>query len=75
MISRGEVGLIIAGYGLGHGLIGQDVFSASVLMVLVTTMVTPPLIRFVFPPTTAAGGENDRTVSPDVRSGSPSGDR
>ena len=29
MISRGEVGLIVAGYGLGHGLIGQDVFSAS----------------------------------------------
>lgn len=77
MISRGEVGLIVAGYGLGHGLIGQDVFSASVLMVLVTTMVTPPLIRFVFPPATAAGDVrgNERAVSPDVRSDSPSGDR
>ena len=49
MISRGEVGLIVAGYGLGHGLIGQDVFSASVIMVLVTTMTTPPLLRLVFP--------------------------
>ena len=49
MISRGEVGLIIAGYGLSHGLIGQDVFSASVIMVLATTMVTPPLLRMVFP--------------------------
>jgi Kef-type K+ transport system membrane component KefB len=49
MISRGEVGLIVAGYGLGHRLIGQDVFSASVIMVLVTTMVTPPLLRLVFP--------------------------
>jgi Kef-type K+ transport system membrane component KefB len=49
MISRGEVGLIVAGYGLGHRLIGQDVFSASVIMVLVTTMVTPPLLRVVFP--------------------------
>ena len=49
MISRGEVGLIVAGYGLGHGLIGQDVFSASVIMVLVTTMITPPLLRLVFP--------------------------
>lgn len=49
MISRGEVGLIVAGYGLTNGLIGQEVFSASVLMVLATTMVTPPLLRLVFP--------------------------
>jgi Kef-type K+ transport system membrane component KefB len=49
MISRGEVGLIVAGYGLGHGIIGPEVFSASVLMVLVTTMVTPPLLRLAFP--------------------------
>jgi Kef-type K+ transport system membrane component KefB len=50
MISRGEVGLIVAGYGLAEGLIGRDVFSASVLVVLATTMVTPPLLRLVFPP-------------------------
>ena len=49
MISRGEVGLIVAGYGLTHRLIGLDVFSASVIMVLVTTMVTPPLLRLAFP--------------------------
>jgi Kef-type K+ transport system membrane component KefB len=49
MISRGEVGLIVAGYGLSHGVIGQDVFSASVLVVLATTMVTPPLLRLAYP--------------------------
>lgn len=49
MISRGEVGLIVAGYGLTNGIIGQDVFSASVIMVLATTMVTPPLLRLTFP--------------------------
>jgi Kef-type K+ transport system membrane component KefB len=49
MISRGEVGLIVASYGLAHGIIGLDVFSASVLMVLATTMVTPPLLRLTFP--------------------------
>jgi Kef-type K+ transport system membrane component KefB len=49
MISRGEVGLIVAGYGLSNGLIGREVFSASVIVVLVTTMVTPPLLRLVFP--------------------------
>jgi Kef-type K+ transport system membrane component KefB len=49
MISRGEVGLIIAGYGLANGLIGLDVFSAAVIVVLATTMVTPPLLRLTFP--------------------------
>ncbi|HEX7486933.1 MAG TPA: cation:proton antiporter [Vicinamibacterales bacterium] len=49
MISRGEVGLIVASYGLAHGIIGLDVYSASVIMVLATTMVTPPLLRLTFP--------------------------
>ena len=49
MISRGEVGLIVAGYGLTHGIIGSDVFSVMVLMVLVTTMITPVWLRYVFP--------------------------
>lgn len=49
MISRGEVGLIVASYGLNHGLIGTDIFSASVFMVLITTFITPPLLRFAFP--------------------------
>lgn len=51
MISRGEVGLIVAGYGLTNALIDRDVFSASVVMVLATTMVTPPLLKLVFPST------------------------
>jgi Kef-type K+ transport system membrane component KefB len=49
MISRGEVGLIVAGYGLAHHIIGREIFSASVIMVLVTTMMTPPLLRLTFP--------------------------
>jgi Kef-type K+ transport system membrane component KefB len=49
MISRGEVGLIVAGYGLANGIISQQVFSASVIVVLATTMVTPPMLRLVFP--------------------------
>ena len=49
MISRGEVGLIVAGYGLAHGIIGRDVFSVMILMVLITTMITPVWLRLVFP--------------------------
>jgi Kef-type K+ transport system membrane component KefB len=48
MISRGEVGLIVAAFGLSHGLIGRDIFSAAVIVVLATTMMTPPLLRAAF---------------------------
>ncbi|MEX1252710.1 MAG: cation:proton antiporter [Dehalococcoidia bacterium] len=48
MVSRGEVGLIVASVGLTHGLIDTDQFSVVVLMVLVTTLITPPLLNLVF---------------------------
>jgi Kef-type K+ transport system membrane component KefB len=47
MISRGEVGLIVATVGISSGVIGQEVFAVTVVMVLVTTLVTPPLLRLV----------------------------
>ncbi|HUQ02870.1 MAG TPA: cation:proton antiporter [Kofleriaceae bacterium] len=51
MIPRGEVGLIFASTGAGISLAGQPVishhtFAAIVLMVMVTTMVTPPLLAW-----------------------------
>jgi Kef-type K+ transport system membrane component KefB len=51
MIPRGEVGLIFAaiGQGLvsnGHPVIGPAVYSAIVVMVMVTTLVTPPLLSW-----------------------------
>jgi len=49
MVSRGEVGLIVAGVGLGRGIIDQSIFSVMVIMVLATTMITPILLRYVFP--------------------------
>ena len=44
MVPRGEVGLIFAQMGLTSGAIGADMFGALMLMVLVTTFVTPPLL-------------------------------
>ncbi len=48
MASRGEVGLIVANVGLGSGLIDANTFTIIVVMVLVTTIVTPPLLRISF---------------------------
>lgn len=49
MSSRGEVGLIVASVGLGSGLIGERIFASVVLMILVTTLVTPILLRMLYP--------------------------
>ena len=48
MVSRGEVGLIVANVGIGAGLVSGSEFSAIVGMVLATTIVTPPLLRALF---------------------------
>lgn len=48
MVSRGEVGLIVAKVGLDQGLLSSTVFSSIVGMVLATTLVTPPLLRSLF---------------------------
>ena len=48
MVSRGEVALIVAGIGLQQGVISQAVFSVMVVMTLVTTLVTPLLLRWSF---------------------------
>ncbi len=49
MISRGEVGLIVASVGLSQGLVNASEFSAVVGMVVITTIVTPPLLKALFP--------------------------
>jgi Kef-type K+ transport system membrane component KefB len=48
MVSRGEVGLIVAAVGLESGLIDSIVFASIVLVVLVTTLVTPVMLRYAF---------------------------
>jgi Kef-type K+ transport system membrane component KefB len=48
MISRGEVGLIVATVGVGQGLVGAQLFSVVVLLVLLTTILTPILLRLTF---------------------------
>ncbi len=49
MVSRGEVALIIAASGLEAKLLPDNYFTSVVLLVIVTTLVTPPLLKAVFP--------------------------
>ena len=52
MTSRGEVGLIVAAVGLNAGIIGDEVFASVVLMVLATTLITPIMLRVLYPKST-----------------------
>ncbi|MBI1355329.1 MAG: cation:proton antiporter [Acidobacteria bacterium] len=62
MIPRGEVGLIFAGIGAtltvgGAAVFSSETFSAMVVMVMVTTLATPPLLKAMFAKTkTPASG-------------------
>jgi len=47
MIPRGEVGLIFAQMGLATGALNEGMFSAVILMVMVTTFVAPPWLAAV----------------------------
>ncbi len=48
MVARGEVTLIVAAAGSKAGLLNGGAFSAIVAAVLLTTLVTPPMLRFSF---------------------------
>jgi len=45
MIPRGEVTLIFAGIGKSIGVISDTIFSALIIMVIITTLITPPALR------------------------------
>ncbi len=53
MVPRGEVGLIFAGVGLtlkvhGERVLDEAAFAAILFMVMVTTLITPPLLQWSF---------------------------
>lgn len=47
MIPRGEVGLIFAATGKGLGVLSDDLFSVIIITIVVSTLISPPLVRIV----------------------------
>ncbi|MFN4280409.1 cation:proton antiporter [Thermosynechococcus sp.] len=54
MVPRGEVGLIFAAVGSASGVLSKALDAGIIVMVIVTTFVAPPLLRWVFKSATAA---------------------
>jgi Kef-type K+ transport system membrane component KefB len=67
MTSRGEVGLIVASIGIQAGGLTPRLYAVAVVMVVVTTLITPPMLRALYP--SAAGGVSPpaETVAEPVR--------
>jgi Kef-type K+ transport system membrane component KefB len=57
MIPRGEVGLIFAEMGREGGALDEGMFAAVTVVVMVTTFMAPPLIKFLAPAPPDGGTE------------------
>jgi Kef-type K+ transport system membrane component KefB len=47
MIPRGEVGLIFAMIGKSLGIVSDEIFSSVVIMVILSTLLTPPILTYL----------------------------
>ncbi|MCH7590955.1 cation:proton antiporter, partial [PVC group bacterium] len=47
MVPRGEVGLIFAAIGKNLGVVNDQLFSVIVIMVILSTFITPPILTFL----------------------------
>ncbi|BAZ08066.1 cation:proton antiporter [Calothrix sp. NIES-3974] len=68
MIPRGEVGLVFLGIGSSSGVLSKPLEAAIIMMVIITTFLAPPMLRFVFPqscPTETDGNPALAEVSSD----------
>jgi Kef-type K+ transport system membrane component KefB len=48
MISRGEVGLIVAGVGVSSGALSADIYTTVIIMVALTTIITPIWLKVAY---------------------------
>lgn len=68
MIPRGEVGLVFLGIGSNTGVLSKPLEAAIIMMVILTTFLAPPLLRFAFPQEAITKGEEIVVeVSPGVQ--------
>ena len=60
MVPRGEVALIVALVGLESGIVLQSTYAIVVFMTAVTTLIAPPMLRYLFRNETAQKDESPR---------------
>lgn len=70
MVSRGEVGLIIVSIGLTSGILdgSSELYASLFMVILLTTVLTPPMVRWVFQ------GKNQEEIANRALAGAATGD-
>lgn len=74
MVPRGEVGLIFAQLGLSAGLLSAGLYSSVAMMVMITTFVTPPVLRVLLAKSRGPADECPSTVADVVSEAMADGD-
>jgi len=59
MISRGEVGLIVAGVGVSSGALSSDIYTTVIIMVAITTIITPVWLKIAYKKEEVLSGHKD----------------
>jgi Kef-type K+ transport system membrane component KefB len=62
MIPRGEVGLVFAGVGAASGVLSKPLGAAIIMMVILTTFLAPPMLRFVFPESDNVAEDSEQMI-------------
>jgi Kef-type K+ transport system membrane component KefB len=63
MIPRGEVGLVFAGIGAASGVLSKPLEAAIITMVILTTFMAPPFLRYAFKKSEAAAAAQSSTAA------------
>lgn len=69
MMSRGEVALVIAAAGLNAGIVEGPLFSATIVMTLVTTILTPIALKLTYRRSSTASVPDAESISVDLPMG------
>ena len=69
MIPRGEVGLIFATIGVSVGVFHEDLYAVVLLVVLVTTVIAPPLLRWRLQKSEQGSSQPDDSTATDRPAG------
>lgn len=48
MIPRGEVGIVVASYGLAHNVLSVELYAVIIVMAVATTIIAPPMLSKAF---------------------------
>lgn len=61
MISRGEVGLIVAGIGVSSGVLSSNIYTTLIIVVAVTTLITPVWLKKAYSKEPMVVNEDDKS--------------